>query len=232
MSSCQNIAKAQGPPLRKSNPALSSTKTPMQKGSWYTPMENLSLYYFLSRIRRENLHLVNHWYLKMTFPLSFWLGMLSLPCSIPGETPNSPAPIQGSIKAKEKGRWTDQTILLCDLWVQTHHNKLCNLKRVRMETKIRDYCFWCLCWPVYYYCSGGNQRICHEKKECVGFAIDPYNSCLRIIIPSWNIAQKSIVIPELSCFWKMSKEQLHPLRHLLEVADNCSWLYRHIFWSF
>lgn len=130
MSSCQNTAEAQGPPLRKSNPALSSTKTSMQTGSWYTPMENLGLYYFLSRTRKESTPLVNHSYLKMTFPLSFWLGMLSLPCSIPGETPNSPAPTQGgSIKAKEKGRWTDHTILR-DLWVQTHHNKLCNLKHM------------------------------------------------------------------------------------------------------
>lgn len=132
MSSCQNTAKAQGLPLRKSNPALSSTKTPMQKGSWHTPTENLGHYYLLNRTWKENPQHVNHWYLKMTFLLSLWLGMLSLPCSVPGKTPNSPAPTQGgSIKAKEKGRWTDQTILLPhDLWVQTHHNTLCNLKHM------------------------------------------------------------------------------------------------------
>lgn len=157
--------------------------------------------------------------------------MLSLPCFVPGETPNSPGPTHGgSIKANEKGRWTDQTIILLlrYLWVQTHHNKLCNLKHMLgWRQKSMIIASGVLCWPVQYYCSGGNQWICHKKKGCVGFAIDPYNSCLRIIIPSWNIAQKSTVIPELSCFWKMSKKQLHPLRHLLEVADNCCWLYRY-----
>lgn len=100
-----------------------------------------------------------------------------------------------------------------------------------METKIHDYCFRCLCWPACYYCSGGNQQTCHEKKGCVGLAIDPCNSCLSTIIPFWNVAQKGTVIPELSCFSKMSQKQFHILRSLLEVANNFSWLYSHIFWS-
>lgn len=100
-----------------------------------------------------------------------------------------------------------------------------------METKIHDYYFWCLCWPVCYYCSGGNQRTCHEKKGCVGLAIDPYSSYLSTIVPSWNVAQKGTVIPELSCFRKMSQKQFHVLRALLQLTDNFSSLYSHVFWS-
>lgn len=104
----------------------------MQKGSWYTPMENLTLYYFLSRICKENPHLVKPLvpqnYLSLIFLARHALSALLYPWR---DTEQPSLNWRRKHKSKEKGMWTDQTILLPnDLWGQTHQNKLCNLKHM------------------------------------------------------------------------------------------------------